>query len=149
MRRRFHAEPIVKATELLLQERMPRDVAATRPWAAEVKSAASARDVEPSGGRRFCPAHQATPATHLLSNGRYATMLTAAGSGYSRWGDLARDALARRRHLRRLGLLSLHERRRSGAVWSAGFQPSGVEPDAYAGRLSTRTAPSSRAATAR
>ena len=27
--------------------------------------------------------------THLLSNGRYAVMLTAAGSGNSRWGDLA------------------------------------------------------------
>ena len=65
MRERFHAEPIVKASELLLQERMPRDVAAARPWAAEVKSAASARDVEPSGGRRFATAHQATPATHL------------------------------------------------------------------------------------
>ena len=27
MRRRFHAEPVIKASELLLQERMPRDVA--------------------------------------------------------------------------------------------------------------------------
>ena len=85
----FHAEPIIRATELLLQERMPRDVAATRLWAADVKSAAGARNVEPSGGRRFASAQQATPATHLLSNGRYSTMLTAAGSGYSRWGDLA------------------------------------------------------------
>ena len=89
MRARFHSEPIIKATELLLQERMPRDVAAAQPWAAEVKSAAGARDVEASGGRRFASAHQATPATHLLSNGRYSTMLTSAGSGYSRWGDLA------------------------------------------------------------
>ena len=31
MRARFHAEPIVQATELLLQERMPRDVAVSRP----------------------------------------------------------------------------------------------------------------------
>ena len=29
MRTRFHAEPIVQATELLLQERTPRDVAVT------------------------------------------------------------------------------------------------------------------------
>ena len=43
MRARFHAEPIVQATELLLQERMPRDVAVARPWAAEVKSAAKIR----------------------------------------------------------------------------------------------------------
>ena len=30
MRARFHAEPIVRAAELLLQERMPRDVAVAR-----------------------------------------------------------------------------------------------------------------------
>ena len=39
MRERFHAEPIIQATELLLQERVPREVASTRPWATEVKSA--------------------------------------------------------------------------------------------------------------
>ena len=86
---RFHAEPIVQATELLLQERMPRDVAVARPWAAEAKSAAKIREIEAPGGRRIATAHGATPATQLLSNGRYAVMLTAAGSGYSRWRDLA------------------------------------------------------------
>ena len=132
MRRRFHAEPIVKASELLLQERMPRDVAATRPWAAEVKSAASARDVEPSGGRRFLSAHQATPATHLLSNGRYATMLTSAGSGYSRWGDLALTRWREDATCDDFGSYLFIKDVRSGVAWSAGFQPSGVEPDAYA-----------------
>src|SRR5207245_11282227 len=34
VRRRFHAEPIVQATELLLQERTPRDVAVARPRTA-------------------------------------------------------------------------------------------------------------------
>ena len=53
MRERFHAEPIIKASELLLQERMPRDVATSRPWAAEVKTAASARDIETAGGRLY------------------------------------------------------------------------------------------------
>ena len=55
MRERFHAEPIIQATELLLQERVPREVASTRPWAAEVKSAARASDAGPSGGRRLFP----------------------------------------------------------------------------------------------
>ncbi len=132
MRERFHAEPIVKASELLLQERMPRDVAAARPWAAEVKSAASARDVEPSGGRRFASAHQATPATHLISNGRYATMLTSAGSGYSRWGDLALTRWREDATCDDFGSYLFIKDVRSGVAWSAGFQPSGVEPDAYA-----------------
>ena len=38
MRARFHAEPMVQATELLLQEGTPRDVAVVRPWAADAKS---------------------------------------------------------------------------------------------------------------
>ena len=32
MRTRFHSDPIVQATELLLQERTPRDVAVTIAW---------------------------------------------------------------------------------------------------------------------
>src|SRR5262249_18622102 len=36
----FHAVPIVQATELLLQERTPRDVAVARPRAEEVAAAA-------------------------------------------------------------------------------------------------------------
>ena len=131
MRTWFHAEPIIKATELLLQERMPRDVAATRLWAADVKSAAGARNVEPFGGRRFASAQQATPATHLLSNGRYATMLTAAGSGYSRWGDMALTRWREDATCDDSGFYIYVKDLRTGVAWSAGFQPTGVEPDDY------------------
>ena len=89
MRSRFHAEPIVRATELLLQERTPRDVPVTRPRAEEVSAAAQVRDLIPPVVRRFTSPHETTPRTHLLSNGQYAVMLTTAGSGYSRWRDIA------------------------------------------------------------
>ena len=39
MRARFHAESSVQATELLLQERTPRDVSVAHPRAEEVKTA--------------------------------------------------------------------------------------------------------------
>ena len=39
MRTRFHAEPIVQATELLLQERMTREVDAARPRQDEAQTA--------------------------------------------------------------------------------------------------------------
>jgi cyclic beta-1,2-glucan synthetase len=128
---RFHADPLVRATELLLQERMPRDVLVARPRAEEVKSAADVRDLVPPVLRKFTSPHDAVPRTHLLSNGRYAVMVTAAGSGYSRWGDLAvtrwredvtRDAWG--------SFLFLRDRH-SGAVWSVGHQPSGTEADSY------------------
>ncbi|MEA2608625.1 MAG: hypothetical protein QOJ75_868, partial [Chloroflexota bacterium] len=128
---RFHADPIVKATELLLQERMPRDVLVARPRADEVKSAADVRDLVPPVLRRFSSPHDPIPRTHLLSNGRYAVMVTAAGSGYSRWGDTAvtrwREDVTRDSWGSYLFIRDRH----TGAVWSAGHQPSGVEADSY------------------
>src|SRR3989454_6187776 len=53
MRARFHAEPIVQATELLLQERTPRDVAVAHPRAEEVETAATVRDLELPAVRRL------------------------------------------------------------------------------------------------
>ena len=128
---RFHADPIVRATELLLQERMPRDVLVARPRAEEVKSATEVREPVAPVLRKFTSPHDAIPRTHLLSNGRYAVMVTAAGSGYSRWGDLA--VTRWREDVTRDGwgsYLFLRDRN-SGAVWSVGHQPSGTEADSY------------------
>jgi len=131
MRARFHAEPSVQATELLLQERTPRGVAVARPRAEEVQAAADVREFVPPVVRRFSSPHSVTPRTHLLSNGRYVVMVTAAGSGYSRWRGLAitrwredvtRDVGGTYVFLRDVG---------SGESWSVGYQPSGVEPDSY------------------
>ncbi len=131
MRARFHAEPIVQATELLLQERTPRDVAVAHPRAEEVATAATVRDLELPAVRRLRSAHAATPQVHLLSNSRYAVMLTGAGSGYSRWGDLGitrwREDVTRDDWGSYVFLRDVQ----TGDVWSAGYQPSGVEPDGY------------------
>src|SRR5947209_10334436 len=89
MRARFHAEPSVQATELLLQERTPRDVAVARPRAEEVEAVGDVREFVPPVERHFTSPYSATPRTPLLSTGRYAVMLTTAGSGYSRWRDVA------------------------------------------------------------
>ncbi len=53
MRTRFHADPLVQATELLLQERTPRNVAVARPRTDEVQVAAQVRDFIPPVVRRF------------------------------------------------------------------------------------------------
>ncbi len=131
MRARFHSEPIIQATELLLQERTPRDVAVARPRAEEVKTEGNIREVTAPMIRRFQSPHDLIPRTHLLSNGKYTVMITAAGSGFSRWRDMAVtrwredvtcDSWGSYIFLRDVG---------SGKVWSAGYQPSGVEADSY------------------
>ena len=131
MRGRFHAEPMVQATELLLQERVARDVKVARPWVAETKSAARVRELAPPGGRRLATAHGATPSTHLLSNGRYTVMLTAAGSGFSRWRGMAVTRWREDATCDDWGSYIFLRDVGSGNVWSAGFQPSGVEPEDY------------------
>ena len=131
MRQRFHAEPRVQATELLLQERTPRDISVAHPRAEEVRTAARIDEVPLPEVRRLHSANDATPQVHLLSNGRYAVMITAAGSGYSRWRDLGvtrwREDVTRDD----AGSYIFVRDVESGRVWSAGLQPRGVEPDSY------------------
>ena len=131
MRARFHAEPMIQATELLLQERTPRDVAVARPRAEEVHAAANVREILPAMQRRYDTPHAAVPRTQLLSNGRYAVMVTAAGSGYSRWRDLAVTRWREDATCDAWGTYVFLRDMRSNAVWSAGHQPSGVEADSY------------------
>ncbi|WP_129646082.1 GH36-type glycosyl hydrolase domain-containing protein [Peristeroidobacter agariperforans] len=130
MRARFHSDAMVQAAELLLHERTPRDVSVAHPRAEEVKGAARSDDQQPTL-RRLHTAHSAAPQTHILSNGRYAAMLSAAGSGYSRWGEIGITRLQEDATRDDSGSYVFVRDAASGAVWSAGFQPSGVEPDSY------------------
>ena len=128
MRERFHAQPSIQATELLLQERTPRDVSVALPRAEEVATAARVSDVQVQETRLLHTPRESTPQTHLLSNGHYSVMLTSAGSGFSRWRDIGitrwREDLTRDDSGSYIFLRDIE----SGAVWSGGYQPSGVEP---------------------
>ncbi|MXP39508.1 glycosyl transferase [Erythromicrobium ramosum] len=89
MRAYFHREPMIQSCALLLQERMPRDVAIGHPRAEEVNSAAAEAISRSPAVRTPSPVDGGPPVTHLLSSGAYAIMVTATGSGYSRWHNLA------------------------------------------------------------
>lgn len=129
-RGRFHAEPMVQATELLLQERMPRAVAPPALWMAAGATQARLHEAA-AAGRRIASPHGATPATQLLSNGDYTVMLTAAGGGYSSWRG---QAITRWREDATCddwgGFVYLRDAR-TGEAWSAAWQPTGAPPDAY------------------
>ncbi len=72
----------------------------------------------------------------LLSNGRYAVMLTAAGSGFSRWGDLAVTRWREDPTCDGWGSYVLLRDSSSGAVWSACLQPCGGDSAAHVGTFS-------------
>lgn len=126
----FHSDPSVRAAELLLHERVPRDVEVARPRAEEV--AESAHPLEEAKGvvRRVWTPHGPVPVTHVLSNGRFSTMITAAGSGYSQWQGLAVNRWREDATRDNFGSY-LFIKDDSGRTWSAGYQPTLIEPNSY------------------
>ncbi|MFS8136855.1 MAG: GH36-type glycosyl hydrolase domain-containing protein [Thermomonas sp.] len=72
------------------------------------------------------------PHAHLLSNGHYRTMLTAVGSGYSQWAGCAITRWREDTTCDPWGSYLYVRDLADGAVWSAGFQPTGKAADAYA-----------------
>ncbi len=131
MQERFHAEPLVQATALLLQERIPRGVAAAHPRAEEVLSSRVVRTLTGLDARVYDSPDLPTPRTQLLSNGLYSVMVTSSGAGYSMHGPVAvtrwREDATRDHYGSFIYLRDV----RSGAVWATGYQPVNVEPRAY------------------
>ena len=133
---RFHADPRVQATELLLQERVPREAILSEPRPVETATAPPSLPVFAS--RRFLSPQSAAVHTHFLSNGRYTTAVTNAGGGYSMWGDIA---VTRRRDdpTTDAGAQFIYLRDPwSGRVWSATHQPVCHPPDRVRGDLRSR-----------
>ena len=134
MQRRFTADPEFQATLLLLQERIPR-TGAFHPHSAEAADAdaggnAGAR-VDETRLRVFRAPAASRPGVQMLSNGRYHVMVSNAGGGYSRSGELAvtrwradgtRDHWGSFCYLRDVD---------SGEFWSAAHQPTTVPVDGY------------------
>ncbi len=121
MRARFHAEPMMQATELLLQERPPRDVAVARPSDAYAKSAARVRNFELPGGRHYTAANDALAGHASAVQRQLQRDADRRRFGLQPLARHRRHPLARGPDLRRLWLLHLPARRGDPArSWSAG-----------------------------
>lgn len=126
---RFHADSHVRATELLLQERVPRQAAAAPPRPIEQTRALWTAPSIPL--RRFRTPHTFYPHAQFLSNGSYVTVVTNAGGGSSRWRDLS-ITRAREDRTADVGSQCVYLRDvRSGLVWSPTYQPTRQEPEEY------------------
>jgi cellobiose phosphorylase len=128
---RFHSEPMVRATELLLQERLPRNAPLMHPHSDETAPAPLVRDRPYPLSRVVNTPHTPHPRTLLLSNGRYNVMLTNAGSGYSTCADLDVTRWREDRTRDSWGQFIYVRDFKSGLSWSAGYQPLGRSADSY------------------
>jgi cellobiose phosphorylase len=132
MQRRFMSDPLARATQLLLQERVPKQGATLRPHAAEVSAAARAPAAEAGSIMRvFADPNTPTPEVHLLSNGRYHVMATQAGGGYSRWHDLAVTRWREDATCDCWGTFIYLRDNETGRYWSTAYQPTLRRADHY------------------
>jgi cellobiose phosphorylase len=123
MPRRFMACPLLRAADLLLQERPPRTAAGVLTGDVASDASSPLLRASESAMRIYTNPSPPAPEVQLLSNGRYHVVVTSAGGGYSRWRDAAvtrwredatRDCWGTFVYLRDLG---------TGEVWSTAYQP--------------------------
>jgi cyclic beta-1,2-glucan synthetase len=131
MQRRFLADPFLKASELLLCERIPKATSPLQPHAPEVDAARKPPTVEPATLRFFGTPHTAVPEVQLLSNGRYHVMVSNAGGGYSRWNQFAVTRWREDATSDAWGTFCYLRDTASGTLWSAAYQPTRRTPDYY------------------
>ena len=137
MHRRFLGDPRMRASLLLLQERIPLAQVRTRTdlTRAYPHPQRDAESADPTT-RIFTTADSAVPEVHLLSNGRYHVMITAAGSGYSRWHDLSLTRWQEDSTRDHWGAFLYLRDRDAGTFWSATPQPTGRRLDRFEAQFS-------------
>ncbi len=123
MQKRFEADPLLQATMLLLQERVPRATVFYSQIAERSESYTAAPGAEASV-RAFTSPDTLSPQVQLLSNGKYHVMITNAGGGYSRWKDLAVTRWQEDSTRDNAGSFCYVSDAKSGEFWSTAHQPS-------------------------
>lgn len=132
---RFHADPLIKATEILLQERFPRYVTSLIPHQAEQSQVNVEQQMAAKRGwdiERVVTPYTDFPRTHFLSNGHYSLMMDNAGGGFSTFDRTT--ALTRWREdevSNDYGSFIFVRDLASGQLWSTTYQPSRAEPERY------------------
>jgi cyclic beta-1,2-glucan synthetase len=124
MQRRFMGCPLLRAADLLLQERVPKTAASVLSADLQLEAARPIAGGAETVMRVFTNPTPPAPEAHLLSNGRYHVAISSAGGGYSRWRDLAitrwredatRDCWGTFVYLRDVA---------TGEFWSTAYQPT-------------------------
>ena len=124
MQRRFLDDPMLRAADLLLQERIPKAAAPIFPHDSEARATQIASAEETGTIRVFTNPNSHAVEAHLLSNGRYHVAVTSAGGGYSRWRDLAVTRWREDATRDGYGAFCYIRDMKSGSLWSNAWQPT-------------------------
>lgn len=131
MQDRFHSEIRVRATQLLLQERVPQKVSMASPRVAEIEWAGAGESLLRAYSRDYEEVNSAVPRVQILSNGFYSLMLTATGTGYSKCEELAVSRWREDATSDTWGSFVFVTDLEKKESWSSTFQPQLKIPESY------------------
>jgi cyclic beta-1,2-glucan synthetase len=134
MPRRFHRHPRVQATELLLEERLPRGIPLL------VDRAVPSPPPLPQDGdlhhvERATLDDAPTFRAHLLGQGELASLLGVRGFGFIAWRGLDVHRVRGAIETDPSGLFVYVRDVATSKLWSIGFEPTRAAPDAYHAEL--------------
>lgn len=126
---RFHRIPRVKATELLLQEKIPKAIVYDREYQYDASDILVEK--QNISVRRYVSPRTEMPETHLMSNGSYSLMLTNSGGGYSKKDDMTIYRWREDVSLDNTGMFFYIKNINSNEYWSAAYEPCKYEGEDY------------------
>ena len=124
MPRRFMACPLLKAADLLLQERPPRAAVSVMDDDLSLETERVFSGNGEGVTRVLRNPGPPSPEVQLLSNGRYHVAVSSAGGGYSRWRDLAVTRWREDPTCDCWGTFVYLRDLATGEFWSAAHQPT-------------------------
>ncbi|MGI1660170.1 MAG: GH36-type glycosyl hydrolase domain-containing protein [Desulfitobacterium sp.] len=122
---RFHRHPLVQATELILQEKLPAKITMNPPpeELSLFQEAKEGSDEEYSRFIHVKPALTALPVTYFIGNGNYSVVVTNSGSGFSNYQQMSISRWRSDFTQENWGMYFYIQNLNSGNVWSATYQP--------------------------
>lgn len=131
MQKRFHANPVIRSAEVLLQERMPYQVAIVKEHQEEYQPLKRRVQDGAEVVRKYGVPRAQLPNVHLLSNGAYTVMVTDGGAGYSKHNDLSVARWRGSLQGHSPGFFIYVQNINANNAWSATFEPYKLEPEEY------------------
>jgi len=131
MQVRFHNDPVVRAGELLLQEKVPVDFTSAME---NKEKAVPYKDMVYKGRvslRKLKTPDFTLPKVHLLSNGSYCVMITDRGTGYSKNNLTAITRWREDITLDPSGMFFYIRNMEDNTLWSSTYDPIKKRPDKY------------------
>lgn len=134
---RFHSEPLIKAGEYLLQEKIPVHVIITNEHKEAVEPFEKKKESHISYVRKTGLPASPLPACHMLSNGSFSTLLTDRGTGYSKFNDILVTRWREDAVSNKSGCFFFIKNVNTGQVWSSSFGPLNEVPSKYEVKFSS------------